>query len=1042
MTGEALAAALLSAGRRTQMDRAFGVVVAGGLVLFGVWGAAEASGAGPAVGAPGQTRWIWFPEDSPPAGDRQFRKSVAIPPGAKVKLAGLFVTADDSCTVCLNGRQVAAKTSSWELIEKLDVTKHLAPGRNVLAVEVRNAGASAGLLAWLVVRLEQGPPLVVVTDGTWKASNVNELGWEHPDFDDLAWPKAKALGPAATAPWGERLRRLGSSLTLAARRSGSKPLTPEEAKALIEADWVFQAGDFPGPALSLAEIARARKLAKRLAGHSKRPSFQAELAELARLEARLRVLSPPEEAGADSAPGHVELRRQMESKVQALLLDTNDDEVRGLYLAVRRVKRRIAFKNPVLDFDRVLLADSPTYAAGGHESAHRNGYNYGANASGRLIVLEGLRPDGTECDLLPEGGGMVMRLDLSFDADKVVYSMKPLAQRSFHLYEVSIDGSGHRQLTNSPYDDMDPIYLPDGRILFSTSRGNTYVRCLPDSASTVLARCDADGGNIRIISRNSEPDYTPAVMPDGRVLYTRWEYTERPLWRLQKLWTINPDGTGEAVYWGNGSVYPDLLWEARPIPGTNRVIFAGVGHHNCITGCVGILDVNRGREWPDGIWKVTADLPWPEVHGPKGGEPVASPDYHAAGTFWSYRCPHPLGPEDFLVSAAKAGGGRQRGRFDLYLMDIHGNRELIYSGLQNVWYAQPVRRRPRPPALADRVAWPAPGEEPQVGVLFSPNVYYGVDGLPAGQARYLRVIQMDAKTYSMGFKSYRHSGPVISILQEDGVKRILGTVPIEADGSVAFRAPAGKALHVQLLDAHRRCLQVMRSFTGVMPGESRGCLGCHALHSVSPETRPNALALRRPPAELTPPPWGADVSISYERFCQPVLDKHCGKCHQGEGKARAKLDLTLRGGLAERGVEDPRLLPFKQPYLTLVGPTAWARVPGLGPKTPGYGLAGALPVESRQRYGPVSPMTTLSYTSPLIARAMSGKHHKVKIEGEDLLRLIAWVDCNCVYRGDEEVREIPDPAPAVAARFPVPVRTRTAPRIRRLQPVTDPPPGR
>ena len=228
----------------------------------------------------------------------------------------------------------------------------------------------------------------------------------------------------------------------------------------------------------------------------------------------------------------------------------------------------------------------------------------------------------------------------------------------------------------------------------------------------------------------------------------------------------------------------------------------------------------------------------------------------------------------------------------------------------------------------------------------------------------------------------------------------------------------------------------MRSFTGVMPGETRGCFGCHALHTASPDARAGTLALRTSPSDLTPPPWGAETSVSYERFCQPVLDKYCGKCHEGEGKARAKLDLTLRGGFHETGIDDPKLWPFKEPYMTLIGPGAWA-----GPKPEGHGdalgLAGCLGVEVNHQYGPLKPMTMLSATSRLIDLATSGKHHDVKIDGEDLQRLIAWVDCNCVYRGDEEVRQIPDPPPEIAARFPVPVKTRTAPKIERLQPVTD-----
>jgi hypothetical protein len=381
-------------------------------------------------------------------------------------------------------------------------------------------------------------------------------------------------------------------------------------------------------------------------------------------------------------------------------------------------------------------------------------------------------------------------------------------------------------------------------------------------------------------------------------------------------------------------------------------------------------------------------------------------------------------------------------------MDIDGNRELIYAGTGRggVWCAMPLRPRTKPPIIPDRVRWPEAGEKAEPGVLYSMNVYAGVEGIPPGAAKFLRVLQQDHKTYSMGRKTLFNSGPAISALQEDAVKRILGTVPVEDSGWVSFKVPAGKAIYFQLLDANQRCLQIMRSFVGVMPGEIRGCQGCHEGHSTAPSSAP--VGRQYQPTELTPPPWGADVSISYERFAQPVLDKYCGKCHQGNGEGRKTLDLTLRDGATEIGIEDPKLLPFKQPYLTLIGGASWSggRLPVGDQKNRGFGLAGALPVEAghrgrpSDRYGSIKPMSSLSFTSPLIQWVTSGKHHEVKIEGEDLLRLIAWVDCNCVYRGDEEVRQIPDPDPApyLKAGWTVLPKTRTAPIIDRLQPVTDP----
>jgi hypothetical protein len=244
----------------------------------------------------------------------------------------------------------------------------------------------------------------------------------------------------------------------------------------LEADWLQQAPSVPTPQCVREEIEATRRIAQRLAAHPKKPDFAVDLAELDRLAARMDERTAQDEK-----------------------------ESTKLYLAVRRVKRRIVFRNPAIDFDRLLLIDgSPPR---GHESGHRNTYggDLARIGSNRILVLDGLRPDANARDVIPADSGGVMRMDLAFDAAKLVYSLVPKGEQSFHLYEVPLGPAGGaagppRQLTNSPYHDEDPIYLPDGKIVFSTTRGNTYVRCLPNSPCTVLARCEADGKNIRFIS--------------------------------------------------------------------------------------------------------------------------------------------------------------------------------------------------------------------------------------------------------------------------------------------------------------------------------------------------------------------------------------------------------------------------------------------------------------------------------------------------------------------------------------------------------------
>lgn len=695
--------------------------------------------------------------------------------------------------------------------------------------------------------------------------------------------------------------------------------------------------------------------------------------------------------------------------------------VKEVYFAVRQVKRSILFKNPVVDFTQLLFIDQPLPQGPinpEHEAIHRMGIT--AVSGGRLLVLDGLHPGGEVRPLAPGRPGSYWRPDLSFDGRRVLFCFKPEDEKSFHLYEINLDGTGLRQLTDSEYDDVDPIYLPGGHILFTTTRGNSYVRCGPFIYSYILARCDADGRNVYLISCNGEPDFVPALLEDGRVIYSRWEYSDKPLWRLQKLWTVNQDGTGTAHFWGNQSVWPDHLSEPRPIPGTRRVMFSGVGHHDWWSGSIGIVDPDQGRDWPHGLTKVTADLRWPEVSLPPQDRPEAA-DYHASGRFTGYKTAYPLSAEDFLVSARGAGN-----RFRLYLMDVHGNRDLIYEGAHHIWHALPVKPRQPPPQQPDRVAWPGTGPDRRPvapGVFFSADVCDGVPDLPRQLVRYLRVFQLDYKTYSTWNKSYRHSGPAVSIVQEEGVKRILSEVPVEADGSVHFEAPAGRALFFQLLDAERRCLHTMRSFAGLMPGEQRGCIGCHEGHSAAP-SRPVGLALHRPPTPPTPPPWGTE-SISFERFAQPVLDRYCVRCHQGKDPGPAEPNLALRPG---HNV-------FKEPYLTLVGPAGWGNpVPG---GRPGYGIAGAIPVESAYDMNDPSALTTLrpmqylSYKSRLIELASSGRHYEVRVDPSSLHRLIAWVDACSPFLGEEELRALGDPDFPGIDELPIRPRVATAPVIER-----------
>ena len=758
-----------------------------------------------------------------------------------------------------------------------------------------------------------------------------------------------------------------------------------EARALLEKEWLYQCDNKPTVAAALKEIGYARKILARINLDATATRSYAQ--KLDALEAAGKGRSDP--AAADKT----------------------------YYCNVRALKREIMFKNPVIDFDSVLYIDTPNPIGSEwqHETRHRLGY-MGRSSGGRLLVQKGLDPDGQLTQLAPATPlhGVFWRPDLSYDASKVLFSFKPHNEKTFHLYEIGLDGTGLRQLTGGMFDDLDPIYMPDGKnIMFLTTRGHIYVRCMPPTNAFVTARMALDtkpgDKNLYIISRNGEPEYTPAVMNDGRVLFTRWEYTDKPLWRAQSLWTMGQNGSYVQTFWGNQSVWPDLLKDARSIPGSNRVMFTGSAHHNWFAGSVGIIDPAKGLNFPDGLTKVTADVEWPESgNGPV--DPKESPDYHRAGNYVAYYSPYPLSEKDFLVSARRSGRGS--GGFALLLMDVDGNRELINQGAHNIWDAIPVRKRPLPPVMVDNLAWPTWEERnaPKPGILYSNSVYDGADPILQGKAKYLRIWSIEHKTYTYWYKRPTLStGPEISLNQSEGVKKIIGTVPIESDGSVNFVVPSGIAVHFQLLDENHRALQTMKSFTGVQPGETRGCFGCHEQHMSTPVSPPNAMAMRRAASNITPVPWN-DITVSFERYVQPALDKYCGKCHQDPGHiAYKKFNATLR----------PGFLGFKEPYSTLMGDPTWSvryhgrksdSTPGRG----GYGWADTILVESYstvdpKAYATYPPMQKLSYKSRLVERMASGKHHGVKVDPDNLLRVILWVDAMGPYYGAEEVRKIEDP---------------------------------
>jgi hypothetical protein len=456
---------------------------------------------------------------------------------------------------------------------------------------------------------------------------------------------------------------------------------------------------------------------------------------------------------------------------------------------------------------------------------------------------------------------------------------------------------------------------------------------------------------------------------------------------------------------------------------------------------------------------VTQDVRWAEVgDGPadKSGATRETKNYHTSGKYRGYKSPYPLSEELFLVSARHHP---KRDQFKLFLMDVYGNRELIYQGAFHAMYAIPVRPRTKEPMIPDRVEWAGAqkdGKKIKPGVFYCQDVYEDSPEILRGKTRYLRVLLQDFNTMTLGKKIqdakntrgiHMHVGPVVSLVNNDSIKYVLGYVPIEKDGSVSFQAPPCVPLHFQLLDENHLALHTMRSFTNLMPGETRGCVGCHEGQN-KPPTQKRSIAMSKSPQTIKPYAIGPKYSIGYERDIQPILDKNCGQCHQGNKnpKARKKLDLTLRPS-RDGGI-------FPEPYIELT--LGKKRRLGSFPSNCEGGIAGTILAQplpwTPKTYQTFPPMTALSYKSKLIKIAKSTKHGGMKKEAVDarsLEKLILWVDTLCTYRSEQELRAMADPDPKdpvfrrsnyppsdptikdVYAESPYRPRMRTAPLVNR-----------
>lgn len=549
--------------------------------------------------------------------------------------------------------------------------------------------------------------------------------------------------------------------------------------------------------------------------------------------------------------------------------------------------------------------------------------------------------------------GVIRDPEVHFEGRRIVFSMRSNPADNYHLYEIRADGTGLRQLTiTRAVSDIDPLYLPDDRIVFSSTREPKFCHCNRHIMAN-LFRMNPDGSAVQQIGRSTLFEGHATLLSDGRLLYDRWEYVDRNFGDAQGLWTAFPDGTGHAVYWGNNLRSPGGVIDARPVPGTDRVVCILGSCHDRPWGALALLDRQRGMDRREAILRT-----WP----------ADAVDRFGQGNWDSfmpvrprYEDPYPL--DERHVLCARSVGDTDA--MELVLVDADGAETVLHREAPGCFDPMPLASRPRPPVVPDRLRPRSP-----TGTFYLADVYDGthMEGVPRGSIKYLRVIESPPKD-TWTHPAWVGQGQAAPAMNWHDFlnKRILGTVPVEADGSAYFSVPADTFVYFQVLDENKMMVHSMRSGTIVRPGEQVGCAGCHEHRyaTVPSRARGMPLAVQRAPSTLEG--WlGGTQAFDYRRDVQPVFDRACVECH----------DYHLPAGEALKLSGDTDLV-FNTSYNEL-----WRK--GL------VSAIGAGPAEIQAAYGWGSHQSRL-------VRTLREGHEDVQLPPEDMERIITWIDVNAPY---------------------------------------------
>jgi hypothetical protein len=575
---------------------------------------------------------------------------------------------------------------------------------------------------------------------------------------------------------------------------------------------------------------------------------------------------------------------------------------------------------------RLIYDDPHWYANIGYYCDDENKKAYAGNGKPDESKLYKLNTATGEVQVLLDGAGGGFRdPEVNYDGRTVLFSYRPVRKDYYNLYEIDIEDKGFKRITEGKYDDFEATYLPNDDIVFVSTRSKRWVGCWMTQVGT-LFRWDRREKTIVPLSFNLEHDNTPAILHDGRILYTRWEYVDRSQVGYHQLWVMNPDGTDVLAFYGNQEHYP-LLIDAKPMPGSDDILLIDSPGH-------GRSD-HRGHVC---------------VISPKYG-PDDKRGYHRITPQAGFNDPCPIDSDYFLVASHKK------------LLLGNRNGELIpvltYKGKANVHEPVAMVKRPRERIMADRT-----DDKQATGQMILADVYKGrnMENIQPGQIKKLLVLEVLPKpvNFSGGMDLTSWLGTFL-------LERVLGTVPVEEDGSAYFEVPAGRTVLFVALDANDMSVKRMQSFTNVQPGEVLGCVGCHEHRTSTPGlTQSNTLAaIRRGPSKIKPFQGLPDV-LDFRKHIQPILNEHCVECHsysEPKGKVVLSEDLGATWSIS---------------YYTL--------------------LATGQVADGRNGFGNQKPRTIGSSASELM-RKIDSSHYEVTLTRDQWRTVWLWLESGAPYAG-------------------------------------------